>query len=64
MSDDKELNLMSKEILLPKLSKEFSAIMNEEGVTLADLLTGLTEEREAIYQEWYGENSGLVQGGL
>ncbi len=31
--------------------------MDEEGVTLADLLAGLAEEREAIYQEWYGDTA-------
>lgn len=56
MNDNKELNLLPEELLLPELSKQFSAIMDEEGVTLADLLAGLVEERQAIYQEWYGEN--------
>lgn len=64
MCDNKELNLPPEELLLPELSKQFSAIMDEEGVTFADLLAGLAEERKAIYQERYGENSGLVQGGL
>ncbi len=31
-----------------------SALMDEEGVSLADLLEGLAEERQAIYQERYG----------
>lgn len=57
MCDNKELNLPLEELLLPELSKQFSAIMDEEGVTLADLLAGLAEERQAIFQEWYGENS-------
>lgn len=56
MDDNKELDLLPEELLLPELSKQFSAIMDEEGVTLADLLAGLVEERKAIYQEWYGEN--------
>ncbi|MCB9419766.1 MAG: hypothetical protein H6667_08175 [Ardenticatenaceae bacterium] len=59
MDDNKELNLPPEELLLPELSKRFSAIMDEEGVALADLLAGLAEERQAIYQERYGENSGL-----
>lgn len=37
--------------LLPRLSQEFTAIMKEEGVTLADLLQGLEEEREQIWRE-------------
>ncbi len=37
--------------LLPKLSQEFTAIMKEEGVSLADLLQGLEETREQIWHE-------------
>lgn len=37
--------------LLPKLSQEFTAIMKEEGVSLADLLQGLEETREQIWRE-------------
>ena len=59
MCDNKELNLPPEELLLPELSKQFSAIMDEEGVTLADLLAGLEEERKAIYQELYDETGGL-----
>jgi hypothetical protein len=33
------------------LAEQFTAIMEEEGVTLADLLTGLAEEREALWRE-------------
>ena len=49
--------LSPKKLLLPELSKQFSALMDEEGVTLADLLEGLAEERQAIYQERYGRAS-------
>ncbi len=43
--------LTKKELQIPKLAAEMSAIMEEEGVTLDDLLAGLEEEREAIYRE-------------
>lgn len=36
--------------LLPKLSQEFTRIMKEDGVSLADLLEGLEEEREQIWR--------------
>lgn len=49
--------LSPKKLLLPELSKQFSALMDEEGVSLADLLEGLAEERQAIYQERYGRAS-------
>ena len=49
--------LSPKKLLLPELSKQFSALMDEEGVSLADLLEGLAEERQAIYQERYGSSS-------
>ena len=48
------LFLSPKKLLLPELSKQFSALMDEEGISLADLLEGLAEERQAIYQEKYG----------
>lgn len=35
----------------PKLAEKFTQIMDEEGVTLADLLAGLAEEREIIHRE-------------
>lgn len=43
--------LAKKELQVPKLAEQFSTIMEEEGVTLADLLAGLEEERETIYRE-------------
>lgn len=49
--------LSPNKLLLPELSKQFSALMDEEGVSLADLLEGLAEERQAIYQERYGGTS-------
>lgn len=49
--------LTPKKLLLPELARQFSALMDEEGVSLADLLEGLAEERQAIYQERYGGTS-------
>lgn len=43
--------LSMKTTLIPKLSQEFSTLMQEEGVSLADLLEGLEEERQSIWQE-------------
>ena len=37
--------LTRRSTLLPKLSEEFTAIMKEGGVSLADLLRGLGQER-------------------
>jgi bifunctional DNA-binding transcriptional regulator/antitoxin component of YhaV-PrlF toxin-antitoxin module len=34
----------------PSLAKQFSQLMEDEGVSLADLLEGLAEERENSYQ--------------
>lgn len=36
---------------LPDLTQQFTAIMEEEGVSLADLLQGLADERQAIWRE-------------
>lgn len=54
---DDLLFLTPKSLRLPRLSKQFSAIMEEEGVTLADLLEGLAEEREAIWRERGGNEA-------
>jgi len=43
--------------LLPKLSLEFTAIMKEDGVSLAELLQGLEEEREQIWRERQAEHA-------
>lgn len=51
------LFISPKKLLVPELSKQFSALMDEEGVSLADLLEGLAEERQAIHQERYGGSS-------
>jgi hypothetical protein len=37
--------------LLPKLSEEFTTIMKEDDVSLAELLQGLELERERIWGE-------------
>jgi AbrB family looped-hinge helix DNA binding protein len=38
--------LATKQLLIPQLSEQFSTLMDAEGVTLADLLIGLQEERQ------------------
>jgi antitoxin PrlF len=43
--------LTRRESLLPKLSEDFTAIMKEDGVSLADLLQGLEQEREQLWRE-------------
>jgi bifunctional DNA-binding transcriptional regulator/antitoxin component of YhaV-PrlF toxin-antitoxin module len=43
--------LSPQQPLLPQLSEEFSAIMEDENMSLAELLQGLEEERKAIWQE-------------
>jgi hypothetical protein len=43
--------LSPRQAMIPKLSQEFSALMQEEGVSLAELLKGLEQERQLIWQE-------------
>jgi bifunctional DNA-binding transcriptional regulator/antitoxin component of YhaV-PrlF toxin-antitoxin module len=43
--------LSARQAMIPKLSQEFTALMQEEGVSLADLLQGLEEERKLIHQQ-------------
>ncbi len=45
------LLLTPKVLRTPALAEQFTKIMEEEGVSLDDLLEGLAEEREIIYQE-------------
>jgi AbrB family looped-hinge helix DNA binding protein len=45
------LILTPKRPVVPVLADQFVELMEKEGVTLADLLLGLEEERAAIYQE-------------
>ena len=45
--------LTQRASLLPKLSEEFTTIMKEYDVSLADLLQGLELERERIWREQY-----------
>jgi len=48
---DDILLLSPRQSVIPKLSQEFTALMQEEGVSLAELLQGLEEERKLIWQE-------------
>ena len=43
--------LSPRQPAIPKLAGEFSQLMDEADVTLADLLQGLDEERERIWHE-------------
>lgn len=43
--------LMPRQPRTPALAEQFIALMEEEGVTLAELLAGLAEEREALWRE-------------
>ena len=45
------LILTPKRPVVPVLADRIVELMKQEGVTLADLLLGLEEERAAIYQE-------------
>lgn len=48
------LLLSRKEPEVPRLADKFAALMAEEGLSLADLLEGLEEERKAIRAERSG----------
>jgi len=49
--------LSPRQAMIPKLSQEFTALMKEEGVSLAELLQGLEEERKLIWQERYANHA-------
>ena len=46
---DDVLFLSRREAAMPDLAQQFSAMMQEAGVSLAELLSGLEEERELIW---------------
>ncbi|NIN65041.1 MAG: AbrB/MazE/SpoVT family DNA-binding domain-containing protein [Anaerolineae bacterium] len=43
-----------KKLVAPEIAGAIEAIMQEEGVTLADLLEGLEEQRRTYVREKYG----------
>lgn len=49
--------LSPRQSMIPRLSQEFTSLMQEEGVSLAELLQGLEEERELIWQERYASHA-------
>ena len=51
------LLLGTKPPLIPQLSAEFSRQMDEAGVSLADLLAGLEEERQAGAKQRSGDDA-------
>lgn len=44
------LPLSRREVKIPELSLQFSGMMHEAGVSLAELLQGLDEERKLIWE--------------
>lgn len=51
--------LSPKEIKGPLLAEKFAALMQEHGVTLADLLADLPQIREEVYRELYETGSSV-----
>ena len=49
--------LSPRQAMIPRLSQEFTALMQEEGVSLAELLQDLEEERKLIWQERYASHA-------
>ncbi len=43
-----------KRLMVPEIARAIEAIMQEEGVTLEDLLDGLEKQREIYVKEKYG----------
>lgn len=64
ISDDTILNMVQigsvifmtkRELLFPKIAKEFRAVMKESNLTEADLLKELKETRTRLFKEEYGD---------
>ncbi|MGB3906364.1 MAG: AbrB/MazE/SpoVT family DNA-binding domain-containing protein [Anaerolineae bacterium] len=43
-----------KKLVTPEIARAIEALMQEEGITLGDLLDGLEEQRRAYAREKYG----------
>jgi len=54
------LLLTPKRPVVPLLADRIVELMEAEGVTLADLLIGLEEERAAIYQERWSQKDEMT----
>ena len=50
---DSFLILTAKELVVPGAANALARIMEERGLTLEEMLTGLEEQRKAIYEERY-----------
>jgi AbrB family looped-hinge helix DNA binding protein len=46
-----------KRLELDEVRREIKKILRASGISLDDLLTGLKEEREKLYQETYGKKT-------
>ncbi|MDY7033587.1 MAG: AbrB/MazE/SpoVT family DNA-binding domain-containing protein [Thermodesulfobacteriota bacterium] len=46
-----------KRLELDEVRRQIKKILKESGVSLEEVLTGLKEEREALYKETYGKKS-------
>lgn len=55
------LILTPKRPVVPLLADRIVELMEQEGVTLADLLLGLEEERAAIYQERWARKDKMAR---
>ena len=55
------LLLTPKQPVVPLLADRIVELMEEKGVTLADLLIGLEEERAAIYEERWSEKDKMTR---
>jgi len=53
---DGSLLITPRFLQVNRLGDRVAEILNEEGVTLDDLLTSLDEERESYYREHYAES--------
>ncbi len=51
------LLLVPKRLVVPEMTDKIAQVAEEEGVTLDDLLAGLDEVAEQLYQERYGRES-------
>lgn len=47
--------LTKRELLFPKIAREFRAVMKENNLTEEDLLKALKETRGRLFKEEYGE---------
>jgi hypothetical protein len=51
------LDWLETELQVPRLTQEMSRLLADQNITLEELLDGLAQEKQKLYEETYGANT-------